>query len=114
MLAEKRRTDDDWRELGEYLYHARRGLANAWVKSSKMFGNADPHTREAKELYESAGELMVELEARYSHDDREWTFGNPDPIFGAGKGAESLVEAGRSLRTRSAPRVSPPRGPGGR
>jgi hypothetical protein len=113
-LAGKQRTDDDWRELGEYLYHARKGLAGAWIKSSEMFGGADLHTREVKELYEGVGGLMVVLEARYSRDDREWTFGNPDPIFGAGKGAASLAEIGRPLRARSAPRVSPPRGPGGR
>jgi hypothetical protein len=113
-LAEKRRTDDDWRDLGEYLYHARKGLAGAWIKSSEMFGGADLYTRKAKELYEGVGELMVKLDDRYSHDDREWTFGNPDPIFGANKGVESLAEAGRSLGARSAPRVSPLRGPRGR
>lgn len=53
MLAEKLRTDDDWRELGEHIYRARKGLADAWVKSSQMFDNRDPHTREVKELYES-------------------------------------------------------------
>ncbi len=111
-MAGKRRTDDDWRELGECLYHARRGLADVWVKSSEMFGGADLYTREAKELYEGVGGLMVGLEARYSHDDREWTFGNPDPIFGASKGVESLAKPGRSLRARSAPQVSPPRDTG--
>ncbi len=110
-MAGKRRTDD-WRELGEYLYHARKGLAGAWIKSSEMFGGADLYTRKAKELYEGVGELMVKLDDRYSHDDREWTFGNPDPIFGAGKSAGNVAEAGRSLRARPAPWVSPPRGPG--
>jgi hypothetical protein len=97
-LAEKRRTDDDWRELGEHIYHARKGLAEAWVKSSRMFGNRDPHTREAKELYESLGELMVELDSRYSRNGAEWTFGNPDPIFGAGKG---VVHSRTSARQSS-------------
>jgi hypothetical protein len=97
-LAGKRRTDDDWRELGEYLYHARRGLADVWVKSSEMFGGADLHTREVKELYEGVGGLMVELEARYSKDDRKWTFGNPDPIFGAGK---RVVRSRAPARRRS-------------
>lgn len=83
-MPEKRRTDDDWRELGEHICRARKGLGDAWVKSSGMFGNADPSTRRAKELYEALGEFMVKLDARYSHDDREWTFGDPDPIFGAG------------------------------
>jgi hypothetical protein len=86
VLVEKQRTDDDWRESGDYLYRARSGLADVWVKSSEMFGGADLYTREAKELHESVGGLMVELEARYSHDDWEWTLGNPDPICGAGKG----------------------------
>lgn len=85
MLTEKRRTDDDWRELGEHIHRAWKGLADAWVKSSRMFGNRDPHTREAKKLYESLGGLMVELDSRYSRDGAEWTFGNPSPIFGAGK-----------------------------
>ncbi len=58
-MAGKRRTDDDWRELGDYLYHARSGLADVWVKSSEMFGGADLDTREAKKLYEGVGELMV-------------------------------------------------------
>ncbi len=96
-MAEKRRTDDDWLELGEYLYHARKSLAGVWVKSSEMFGGADLHTRESKGLYEGVGGLGVELKARYSHDDREWTFGNPDPICSAGKCAENLAQAGRSL-----------------
>lgn len=80
MLTEKRRTDDDWRELGEHIYRARKGLADAWVKSSRVFGNRDPHTIEVKKLYESLGGLMVELDSRYSHDGAEWTFGNPSPI----------------------------------
>ncbi len=84
-MTEERRTDDDWRELGEHIYRARRGLADAWVKSSRMFGNRNSHTGEVKELYERLGKLMVELDSRYSHDGAEWTFGNPDPIFGAGK-----------------------------
>ena len=99
-MAEKRRTDDDWRELGEYLYHSRRGLADVWVKSSEMFGGADLHTRRVKGLYEGVGGLMVELEARYSKDDRKWTFGNPDPIFGAGKG---VVRSRAPARRRSRP-----------
>lgn len=95
-MAEKRRMEDDWRELGIALYHARRGLVDVWVKSSEMFGGVDQNTLDTKELYRSVGELMMALEARYAHDDRKWTFGNPDPIFGAGKAAGSLAKADRS------------------
>ncbi len=94
-MPEKRGTDDDWRELGEHLYRSRKGMADAWVKSSRMFGNVDPSTREAKELYEALGEFMVKLDARYSHEDREWTFGDPDPIFGAEKRVAHEEEKGR-------------------
>lgn len=94
-MPEKRRTDDDWRELGEHIHHARKSLADAWVKSNGMFGKTDTHTREAKGLYETLGELMVKLDARYPHDDRKRTFGDPSPIFGAGKRVKQEEESSR-------------------
>jgi hypothetical protein len=82
-VLERRHLDEGWREVRRTSLPCPRGLMDADIKASEMWGNQESTARKIKEMHSALGTLWVELDNEYHHEKRGCFFDFPDPIFGA-------------------------------
>jgi hypothetical protein len=103
MLPEKRRDEEDFREMGALLRIARDALIDAEVKAGGMYPRGQGPADRINELRKALDGLSSELASTWMRDKNGPLVPGPTPFYGEGYEAVGVVrDALRKLKEEAA------------